>query len=174
MKCLAPTESRTQEVSAAVLFDYVLDREILNHRGRVRFRQLLQNQLAGYKVRITHLLYSNGVPIFVKHGTHWLRRFMRWFREDIHLLSSTWETLDLLLDQMEHLRTDVLALTRKIHQLSRTELYANRMDLLLSVLSIGRINAISLFTELENPDRHHGQKSFASYLGIFSKCFYFL
>lgn len=95
---------------------------------------------------------------------------MRWLREDIHLLSSTWETLDLLLDQMEHLRTDVLALTRKIHQLSQTEFYANRMDLLLSVPDIGLINAISLFTELENPDRFHGQKYFASYLGLISTC----
>lgn len=95
---------------------------------------------------------------------------MRWLREDMHLLSSTWKTLDLLLDQMEHLRTDVLALTRKIHQLSRTELYANRMDLLFSVPGIGLINAISLFTELETPDRFHGQKSFASYLGLVFTC----
>lgn len=152
---------------------YVPDREILDHRGMVRFRRVLQNQLSGHKARVKHLLYSNGVSlpeIFANRSTHWSRRFMRWLREDVRLLSSTRETLDLLLDQVERLRIDVLAITRKIRQLSRTERYANRMNLLLSVPGIGLINAISLLTELENTDRFHGQKSFAGYLGLVPTC----
>ena len=95
---------------------YVPDREILDHRGMFRFRRVLQNQLSGHKARVKHLLYSNGVSlpeIFANRSTHWSRRFMRWLQEDVRLLSSTRETLDLLLDQVERLRIDVLAITRQ-------------------------------------------------------------
>lgn len=152
---------------------HVPSREILDHRGMVRFRKLLRSQLAGYKTRVKHLLYCNGVSLpecFASRGTHWSGRFMQWLHEDVRLLSPTRETLDLLLEQVEHLRSDVLSVTRKIRLLSRTEPYADRMELLLSVPGIGLITAISLLTELEQVERFHSQKGFAHYLGLVPTC----
>lgn len=152
---------------------YVPSREVLDHRGMVRFRRLLSSQLSGYKTRVKHLLYSNGVSLpecFANRGTHWSRRFMRWLHEDVRLLSPTRETLDLQLEQVERLRSNVLSVTRKIRQFSRTEQYAGRMQLLLSVPGIGLITAISLLTELEQVERFRSQKSFAHYLGLVPTC----
>ena len=152
---------------------YVPDREILDDRGMVRFRKLLQNQLAGYKSRVKHLLYCNGVSLpacFANSNTHWSRHFMRWLHEDVRLLSSTRHTLDLLLEQVERLRVDILGVTRRMRLLSQTERYAARMSLLLSIPGIGLINAITLLTELESPDRFHSQRSFAGYLGLVPTC----
>lgn len=51
---------------------------------------------------------------------------MQWLHEDVRLLAPTRETLDLLLEQVENLRSDVLSVTRKTRLLSRTEPYAGR------------------------------------------------
>lgn len=152
---------------------YVPGREVLDHRGVVRFRRLLQKQLSGYKCRVKHLLYSNGVCLpecFARRSTHWSRRFMRWLHEDVRLLSPTRDTLELLLAQVERLRTDLLAVTRRIRLLSRGEKYAAGMELLLSVPGIGMVTAMSLLTELETVERFRGEKSFAGYLGLVPTC----
>lgn len=148
---------------------YVPSRELLDHRGILRFRTQLQKQLCGYKSRVKHLLHNNGVSFpdcFSRSATHWSSRFMRWLREDVRLLSPTRETLDLLIAQIDRLRTDLLAVTRRIRQLSRTEAYAARMELLLSIPGIGMLTAMHLLCEVENPERFNGQRAFASYLGL--------
>lgn len=152
---------------------YVPSREILDHRGILRFRTLLRKELCGYKSRVKHLLYSNGVSLperFSRRGTHWSHCFMQWLREEVCLLSPTRETLDLMLVQVDRLRSDVLSLTRRIRQLSRMEPYASRMRLLLSVPGIGLLTAMSLLTEVEKPERFGNQRAFASYLGLIPTC----
>lgn len=152
---------------------YVPSKELLDHRGILRFRTLLQKQLGGYKSRVKHLLHTNGVSFpdcFSRLSTHWSRRFMGWLRDDVRLLSPTRETLDLLLEQIDKLRGDVLSVTRRIRQLSRTEPYASRVALLLSVPGIGMLTAMHLLTEIEKPERFNGQRAFASYLGLVPTC----
>ena len=174
------TDAVDSEKLARVLRDkslkhtvHVPERETLDHRGMMRFRKQLCLQLSGYKARVKHLLYNNGVSIpdcFANRGTHWSNCFMRWLQEDVRLLSPTRETLDLELEQVVRLRADVLSVTRKIHLLSRTERYAERMQLLLSIPGIGQITAMSILTEVERVDRFHGQDSFAHYLGLVPTC----
>ena len=148
---------------------YVPSKEILDHRGILRFRTQLQKQLCGYKSRVKHLLHNNGVcfpDCFSRSSTHWSSRFMLWLRKDVRLLSPTRETLDLLMTQIDRLRTDLLSVTRRIRELSRSEAYAARMELLLSIPGIGVLTAMHLLCEVENPERFNGQRAFASYLGL--------
>lgn len=148
---------------------YVHRRENLDARGVVRLRKTLQTQLGGYKSRVKHLLYNNGIVFpkcFAGKSTHWSKRFMRWLREDVILLSSTRTSLDLLLDQVELFRKNLLNATRQIRALSRSEHYARTYENLTSIPGIGMLTGISLLTEIDDVERFHNEKQFASYLGL--------
>lgn len=152
---------------------YVPHKDTLDDRGLVRHRTILQKMLSGWKSRVKHLLHSNGVKIpdcFDRKSTHWSRKFMQWLRDDVVLLSSTRHTLDWQLEHVESMRKEVLAITREIRSLARTEKYDGSMTLLMSVPGIGIITAINLLVELENIERFRGQRAFASYLGLVPTC----
>ena len=56
---------------------YIPKKEYLDNRNLMRFRNTLQRQFCGYKSRVKHLLYNNGVQYpdcFAQLGTHWSRR----------------------------------------------------------------------------------------------------
>lgn len=152
---------------------YVPHKDTLDDRGLVRHRTILQTMLSGWKLRVKHQLHSNGVKIpdcFARKSTHWSRKFMQWLKDDVVLLSSTRRTLDWQLEHVETMRKEVLAVTREIRKLSKTEKYDGRMTLLMSVPGIGMITAINLLVELEDMERFSGQKPFASYLGLIPTC----
>lgn len=152
---------------------HVPSREILDHRGLVRYRKSLQDTLSGCKSRVKHLLHTNGVEIpdgFSRRSSHWSRRFMQWLMEDVRLLSPTRRTLERQLEQVEWLRKEVLSVTAEIRLLSRTERYASRMELLRSVPGIGLITSMNLLVELEDVERFSSQRSFACYLGLIPTC----
>lgn len=91
---------------------------------------------------------------------------MRWLREDVILLSSTRTSLDLLLDQVELFRKNLLNATRQIRALSRSEHYARTYENLTSIPGIGMLTGMSLLTEIDDVERFHNEKQFASYLGL--------
>ena len=152
---------------------YVPSREILDHRGLVRYRKHLQDTVSGCKARIKHLLYSNGVAFpecFSNTRAHWSHRFMLWLKNDIELLSPTKRTLEVQLEHIENLRSEVLAITREIRELSRSEYYDDKIRLIRSVPGIGLITGMTLLVELENVERFSSERSFACYLGLVPTC----
>lgn len=152
---------------------YVPSKDILDHRGIVRYRKHLQDCMSGCKSRIKHLLYSNGVCMpdcFSNSRTHWTRRFIEWLKNDVKLLSPTKRTLERQLEHIENLRLEVLSITREIRELSRSEYYAEKIRLIQSVPGIGMITAMNILVELENIERFNNEKSFASYLGLIPTC----
>ena len=148
---------------------YVRQKENLDNRSVVRIRKTLKQQLAGYKSRVKHLLYNNGVQLpecFNSPNTHWSRRFMSWLREDVVLLSSSRLGLDLLLDQVELFRKSLLKANRLLRQLSKDPIYAERYARLISIPGIGVNTAMCLLTEIDDIFRFNNQREFASYLGL--------
>lgn len=148
---------------------YVPEKEYLDDRSLVRLRKTIQKQLGGYKSRVKHLLYCNGVSlpdVFFNKGTHWSRRFMKWLREDVVLLSPTRHTLDLSLDQVEMLRESLLKITRQIRTLTKTARYQDSYSNLISIPGIGMNTAMSLLTEIFDIKRFNNENQFASYLGL--------
>ena len=148
---------------------YIRRKENFDDRGLVRLRSTLQRQLNGYKSRVKHLLYNNGVTypdVFLKSNVRWSMLFMQWLREDVSLLSSTRRSLDLLLDQIDLFRKNILKITRQIRALSRTERYSKMYDNLISIPGIGMIIGMCLLTEIDDINRFQNEKQFASYLGL--------
>ena len=118
---------------------------------------------------VKHILHNNGVTLpdcFEKPTTHWSGAFMTWLKRDVTLLSSTRNSLDLLIRQVETIRANMLNATRMLRSLSRIERYKHRCELLMTIPGIGVVVAMSILTEIYNVNRFHNEREFAAYLGL--------
>ena len=148
---------------------YVREKENIDDRSVVRIRKTIQKQLSGYKSRVKHMLHCNGVLLperFEKPGSHWSKAFLKWLKEDVTLLSSTRNSLDLLIRQVETIRITLLEATKMMRLLSQTERYKRKLDLLMTVPGIGVAVSMCILTEVYDVKRFHNEKEFAAYLGL--------
>lgn len=149
---------------------YVRPKDSIDDRGVIRMRRAVIKDLSRYKIRVKHLLMSNGVEIperFDKrNGNNWSGAFIRWLKGDVRLLSETRRTLDMLIAQVERMRQAQLEATRELRRLSRTERYQHDYDLLCSIPGIGAVVAMTLLTEIYDIGRFRNERQFASYLGL--------
>ena len=148
---------------------YIREKENLDDRSVIRIRKSIQKELSRYKVMVKHILHNNGVTLpdcFEKPTTHWSGAFMTWLKRDVTLLSSTRNSLDLLIRQVETIRANMLNATRMLRSLSRIERYKHRCELLMTIPGIGVVVAMSILTEIYNVNRFHNEREFAAYLGL--------
>ena len=119
---------------------YIRPKDSIDDRGVIRMRRMIIN-LSRYKIRVKHLLMSNGVEIpeqFDKrNGNNWSGAFIQWLKGEVTLLSETRRSLDLLVGQVERMRQAQLEATRELRKLSQTERYRANYDLLCSIPGIG-------------------------------------
>jgi len=153
---------------------YIKEKDYMDDTNLMRLRQRFIKDLSRQKHRTKHLLYTQGVTYperFSRNGTHWSRNFMKWLREEVVLLSEEKRTLMLLCNQVEHIRKDILAVTREIRRLSTTDKYRENFSLLSSVPGFGLITSMSMLTELDNnPGRFPNERKFVSMLGLIPTC----
>jgi transposase len=152
---------------------YIREKDNIDDRGVIRIRKTIQKQLSGYKARVKHMLHNNGVELpkrFEKPGTHWSRAFITWLIQDVKLLSSTRLSLDLLIRQVEVIRGTLLEATRELRNLSQTERYKHRFELLLTIPGIGQQVSMCILTEVWDVSRFPNEKAFAHYLGLVPGC----
>ena len=148
---------------------YIREKENIDDRSVVRIRKTIQKQLSGYKARVKHMLHCNGVSLperFEKPGSHWSKAFIKWLKEDVRLLSSTRNSLDLLIRQVETIRMTLLEATKMMRNLSQTERYKRKFDLLMTVPGIGVAVSMCILTEVYDVKRFHNENQFAAYLGL--------
>ena len=152
---------------------YVRERENIDDRSVVRVRKAIQKDLCRYKSRVKHILHCNGVEMpecFDNTNTHWSNAFMNWLKDEVTLLSSTRNSLDLLIKQVETIRMNLLAATRMLRNLSQTERYKSNCKRLVTIPGIGVIVAMSILTEIYDVKRFRNEKEFAAYLGLIPTC----
>lgn len=148
---------------------YVHSRNNLDDRALVRHRSTIVKLTGGIKSRIKHLLYNNGVEYpeeYFNGNRHWTRRFISWLQNDVRLLSETRISLDLLIEEVLHCRQRLLDVNRRLRNLARSEKYAGKYAVLISVPGIGSTIAMSLLTEIDDINRFSNQRQFASFLGL--------
>jgi len=164
------SEKLAKSLRAETLYGiYIREKDNLDDRSLVRIRTTIRKDLSAYKHRVKHLLLNHGVEIperFDKLRNCWCRAFIKWLKEDVRLMSETRRTLDILIDQVETTRKNLLRVTLEIRHLSQSEKYKKRYDLLSGIPGIGLITAMSILTEVYDITRFHNEKQFASYLGL--------
>lgn len=154
---------------------FVRGADSLDDYSLVRARKNIQKDLVRYKLRIRHLLFTNGVEIPSCHmdekgQVRWTNAFTRWLREDVDLLSNTRQSLDVNLGMMLTLKKSLLDVDRLIKAMAVSDRYRKNYELLRSIPGIGWVVAITLLTELDDFSRFRNEGHFASFLGLVPTC----
>ncbi|MCM1520606.1 MAG: IS110 family transposase [Lachnoclostridium sp.] len=144
--------------------------EDLDDRSLVRIRKTFKNEEAATKVRIKHLLYTNGVTIPEQFSRHWSLTFLSWLRQDAQLMGTTRNSLLMLVDHLVVLHKEVLAAGRAVKKMIKSEKYAEPLRRLMTVPGIGINFAVVLLTEIGDFNRFPNERSFACALGLVPMC----
>ncbi len=154
---------------------YVYPADGLDDRGVIRARKNIQNDLVRYKLRIRHLLFTNGVCIPGCHlddkgNVKWTKAFKQWLKDDVTLMSNTRSTLDIYISTLGLLDGALLDANRHIKVLCASQRYRRSYELLRSIPGIGPFVAATLLTEVHDFSRFDNQSRFASFLGLVPTC----
>jgi transposase len=141
-------------------------------RSLVRLRLTFRKDLTRQKNRVKALLHFYGKEIperFLSSG-HWSKAFIEWLKEVKFETGSAEQALQLLIGQVEQIRSGLLDVTRKIRKLAASEDYAANMELMLKLPGVGLVTGIAFLTQLETIDRFPNTDSLAGYLGLVPNC----
>lgn len=141
----------------------------LSDRSLIRMRATIVQDLGRNKQRIKSFLYTSGISypeIFTKSSSHWSNRFIEWLQRIEYEWPSLRVSLDILLSQIHHLRSELLKINRQIRDLSKTQRYQSSVELLRSIPGIGLIVSMTILTELEDINRFSSVDYLCSYIGL--------
>jgi transposase len=148
---------------------HVLSSKTLEDRCLVRTRATIVQDLTRNKNRIKSFLNFHGIEMpenFKLMNHHWSKRFMAWLRSIEMGEHSAKKSLNLFIDEAEHLRLTILDATREIRHLSETEAYANQVLLLRGIPGIGILTAMIILTEIETINRFGSFDKLCSFIGL--------
>jgi len=148
---------------------YIPSIESVEDRGLVRMRHLLVKDATRYKQRIKSFLYFHGIPLpkeFDTASSHWSKRFMNWLKSIQMHSASGKSTLDMLIQESESLRANILESTKNIKALSKTQKYATNAELIRSVPGIGLITGMTFLTEIDKIERFNTIDKLCSFIGL--------
>jgi transposase len=136
------------------------DRELLRTR-----RQMVEHRNdVARQIKSKLLFYGVRSPFSEKGG--WSKGFIRWIKE----LTLKWESVKVsfqsLIELYEYLTGQIMALNRKVAELSREDKYRERVKLLRSVPGIGVLIAMEILVEVQDMGRFRRAEELASYMGL--------
>ncbi|EGJ99969.1 IS110 family transposase [Dysgonomonas gadei] len=153
---------------------YVPRAEILEIRSLIRLRNLIVKDTTREKNRIKSLLRFHGIKIpeeFTRHTMgNWSKRFLQWLDKVEMSTEYGRKTLELHIEQFDRLREMLLQETRAIRELSRREVFAEPLRLLMTVPGIGITTGITLLMEIDDIGRFKNADQLASYIGLIPMC----
>jgi len=153
---------------------YVPCVEALEIRSLIRLRNSIVKDSTREKNRIKSLLHFHGIKIpeqFTQNSVgNWSKHFLEWLRGLELSTEYGKKALDLHIEQYVRLREMLLQETREIRKLSRTELFADSLKLIMTVPGIGTTTGISLLTEIDDIGRFASAEQLAAYIGLIPMC----
>jgi transposase len=151
-------------VSRSLKGIFVPQQEMEHIRTLVRQRSKLVQDQTRCKARIKHLLLFSGLKVEEDSSWsgHYIKRLEALDCGTIHLR----QALDLALQEYQSIRKLNLLSTRQIRALSQQEPYAKIISLLRSVPGIGLINAMVVFSEIQEMSRFKTLDKLCGYAGI--------
>jgi transposase len=148
---------------------FVPDKISLEERHLVRSRTMLVRDQTRLKNRIKSLLSFYGInyPDALKESNkHWSIRFYKWLQEIEFTTEHGKNNMQTLVNYSLHIREMILAKTREIRKLSKTDKYSNSVRLLNSVSGVGLISAMIFATEIQDIRRFKNLDHQCAYIGL--------
>jgi transposase len=148
---------------------FIPKEKTLHDRALVRGREAIVKDIRRAKQRIKSLLYFFGVPYpekFASENTHWSKNFIKWLGSVEFENESARQALGNYITTFSQQRQLLLQATKQIRGLSKSDIYKERVELMVSAPGIGMLTAMKLLTELETFDRFKNFESLCSYVGL--------
>jgi transposase len=148
---------------------HVLTSKTLEDRCLVRARATIVQDLTRNKNRVKSFLNFHGIEMpdnFKQLQHHWSNRFVKWLRSIELSEQSATKSLNLYINEAEHLRLMILDATREIRHLSQEKPYAKPVLLLRGIPGIGLLTAMIILTELETINRFDNFDKLCSFIGL--------
>ena len=144
---------------------WVPSEEELYHRQVIRRRRQLVRDRVRTQSRIKAELRFYGIQLEEPRG-----RWTQTYFETVRRLrfNNRWmqESFNRLLEQYEFLSAQIDKQTQLLRELSETELYRERVEILQSIPGIGLISAMELLLELQDVSRFRRAEQLAAYVGL--------
>jgi transposase len=144
---------------------WVPSEEELYHRQVIRRRRQLVRDRVRTQSRIKAELKFYGVHLEEPRG-----RWTQTYFETVRRLrfGNRWmqESFNRLLEQYEFLSAQIDKQTQLLRELSETDLYRERVEILQSIPGIGIISAMELLLELQDVSRFRRAEQLAAYVGL--------
>jgi len=144
---------------------YVPTPEERYHRQVVRRRRQLLNDRVRCQNRIKSELQLNGIHLTAPSGK-WTNAF---FTNLCHIkFTNRWmqESFKRLLEQYEFLCGQIVAQTHLLKELSREDLYKERVRILQTIPGVGLVAAMEILLELQDVKRFRRADQLAAYVGL--------
>ena len=165
-----PTDSRklAKTLRAGLLNPCFIPSKITEgDRQLFRYRKRLLSDLNRVKNRIKGTLTFSGVTVPPEFdNSYWTKAFLQWTREVPLPSRSARQTLDLLMEQHQHLYHLLLVTTRQVRALLKEDRYRHQARLLVSVPGIGPLTSVQLLCEIEDIHRFPSFRKFNSFIGF--------
>jgi len=146
---------------------YVPERKALEDRSLVRMRMSMVKKQTRCKNQVKGLLSFYGYTIPDELAkSHWSRNFINWLGSLEFQGESGKQTLQVLLDELKHLRQSIAQLTKQIRALAQQEPYATNVQYLKSIPGISTFTAMVLLTEIVDINRFKRLDHLAGYVGL--------
>jgi len=136
------------------------DRELLRTR-----RQILEHRSdVARQIKSKLLFYGIRPPFSTQAG--WSKAFIQWIKDMSFGSEVLKVSFQSLIELYEYLTCQVIAVSRKVVELSRSEKYRKRVQLLRSVPGIGMLIAMEILVEIQDMARFKRAEELASYIGL--------
>ena len=141
-------------------------------RSLVRLRATFRKDLTRQKNRVKQMLnfYGKEIPEQFSSSSHWSSAFIRWLKEVKFETDSAEQAFKLLISQVEHLRSGVLEVNRRIRKLATDPAYCSNMKLMYKIPGVGLLTGMAFLTQIEDINRFPNPNCFAGYLGLVPNC----
>jgi transposase len=136
-------------------------------RQLMRLRDGYQRKLSRVKNQIKSHLNLQGVtwPL-EKKGAKWTKRYLEWLESLSFAEPHLAFILKQYLSEYRFFRGQIADLTKRIRQLSRSEIYQANFKRLTACKGVGLITAMTFLLELPEPSRFENTHAFSSYIGM--------
>jgi transposase len=145
---------------------YVLTEEERRQRELLRTRHQLVGHRSDVARQIKSKLLFHGVssPFPSKH--RWTLKYVQWLKSLSFSSPYLRESLEVLVDLYEYLTRQLTRINRKVVELSRTDKYRGRAELLQTAPGVGLLTGMEILVQLQDMGRFRSSEEIASYMGL--------